>query len=224
MSKYNPTDEHMHVFDTTHVKADGRTTYNFCAGPCVLPKAVLDLAAKEMWNYRGSGQSVMELAHRQDEFRYISIMTKREIRKFLKVPDNFVIMLQQGGATMQYTSIVKNLINLKPHGKGMTMRTGMWSNQNLDELSRHCKPVVICDNVTDNDCTKMVDPSKWNIDPEASFTCICTNETVNGFEQSFERFPFHLFPKDMVFCCDMSSNIGTCNVPWEKLGVVYMGA
>jgi phosphoserine aminotransferase len=55
-------------------------------------------------------------------------MTKREIKKFLRVPDNFVVMMQQGGATQQYTSVVKNLINLKPHKKAMIMRQGMWSN------------------------------------------------------------------------------------------------
>jgi phosphoserine aminotransferase len=99
MSKYNPTNPFMHEFDTSHKISDGRDAYNFSAGPCVLPKAVLDLAAKEMLNYRNSGQSVMELSHRQDEFRYISIQTKRELRKFLKVPDNFRIILQQGGAT-----------------------------------------------------------------------------------------------------------------------------
>jgi phosphoserine aminotransferase len=27
-------------------------------------------------------------------------MTKKEIRKLLKVPDNFKVLLQQGGATM----------------------------------------------------------------------------------------------------------------------------
>lgn len=80
-----------------------------------------------MTNYRGSGQSVLELSHRQDEFRYISQMTKKEVRKFLKVPDNFVVMLQQGGATMQYTAIVKNLIGLKPARKGMQLKTGLWS-------------------------------------------------------------------------------------------------
>lgn len=73
MSKYNPTEKNMHTFNTDHVIADNRGCYNFCAGPCVLPKAVLDIAQKEMFDYRGSGQSVMELAHRQDEFRYISI-------------------------------------------------------------------------------------------------------------------------------------------------------
>ena len=84
----------MQSFEIKHVIADGREAYNFSAGPCVLPRAVLQKCAEEMYNYRGTGQSVMELSHKQDEFRYISTMTKNEIRKFLKVPDNFRIMLQ----------------------------------------------------------------------------------------------------------------------------------
>ena len=100
MTKYNVEDwsitkgvTDMDQFETSHTHADQREVYNFCAGPCVLPKAVLDRAAKEMTNYRGSGQSVLELSHRQDEFRYISQMTKKEIRKFLQVPDNFKVLL-----------------------------------------------------------------------------------------------------------------------------------
>ena len=80
-----------------------------------------------MFNYRGSGQSVLELNHRQDEFRYISQMTKKEIRKLLKVPDNFKVLLKQGGATMQYTAIVKNLIGRKPNRIANVMITGFWS-------------------------------------------------------------------------------------------------
>jgi len=82
----------MEVFSPIQIE-DDREVYNFSAGPCCLPKAVLAKAAEEMFNYRGCGQSVLELSHRQDEFRYISIMTKREIRKFLEVPDNFRILL-----------------------------------------------------------------------------------------------------------------------------------
>jgi hypothetical protein len=54
----------MQTFNVNHVIADGRDIYNFSAGPCVLPKAVLEKSAEEMLNYRGSGQSVMELSHR----------------------------------------------------------------------------------------------------------------------------------------------------------------
>ncbi len=44
-----------------------------------------------MFNFMGTGQSVLELTHRQDEFRHISVQCKKEIRKFLRIPDNFVI-------------------------------------------------------------------------------------------------------------------------------------
>jgi phosphoserine aminotransferase len=38
--------------------------YNFSAGPSMLPLPVLEQAAAEMTNYRGSGMSVMEMSHR----------------------------------------------------------------------------------------------------------------------------------------------------------------
>ena len=44
------------------------------------------------------------------------------------------------------------------------------------------------------------------------------------FEFDFETFPWHLIPKDMPVVCDMSSNIGTKNVPYDKLAMIYMGA
>jgi len=44
MSSYNPTDEFTYVFDNKNKFEDGRTIYNFCAGPCVLPRAVLEVA------------------------------------------------------------------------------------------------------------------------------------------------------------------------------------
>ena len=38
--------------------------YNFSAGPAVLPESVLQEAAAEMLDYRGTGMSVMEMSHR----------------------------------------------------------------------------------------------------------------------------------------------------------------
>lgn len=169
---------------------------------------------------------MFELSHRQDEFRHISIMTKKEIKKFLNVPDNFRVLLQQGGATMQYTAIVKNLIGLKPKRSCMLMRTGMWSVQNVDEMRKHVpsdKITLVTDCVSEHDCTAVSDPSQWKIDKDASFFCMCTNETVNGIEFPFETFPFDKFPKDCPIICDMSSNIGTNVIPWDKIGMVYAG-
>ena len=123
-------------------------------------------------------------------------MTKNGARKFLKVPDNFRILLQQGGATMQYTAIVKNLAGRKPGRIANLLVTGMWSNQNLNEMVKHCNVNVVANNITDNDCTRMVPADQWNINPDASFFYFCSNETVNGFEFDFDTFPFHLIPDD----------------------------
>jgi phosphoserine aminotransferase len=120
--------------------ADGKLAYNFSAGPCILPRAVLDKCAEDMLNYRGSKQSVMELSHRKEDFIFISDQTKLEIRRFLNVPDNYRIMLNQGGATMQYTAVAKNLIGLKPKRKAMYFTTGLWSNFCITEARKFIKP------------------------------------------------------------------------------------
>jgi phosphoserine aminotransferase len=91
-------------------------------------------------------------------------------------------------------------------------------------MSKFCKVCVVADNSKDNDCTRMVDPANWKIDPEGSFFYFCSNETVNGFEIDYDTFPWHLIPKDMPVICDMSSNIGTRTVPWDKVSMVFMGA
>ena len=70
----------------------------------------------------------------------------------------------------------------------------------------------------------MQDPATWNIDKEASFLHITVNETVNGFEITEDNFPWHLFPSDMCIVGDMSSNIGTKPINWNRYSVVYAGA
>ena len=71
----------------------------------------------------------------------------------------------------------------------------------------------------------MTDPSTWKIDPEASFIHICLNETVHGLEITQNpNFPWHLIPKDVVVVGDVSSNVGTFNIDWDRFGVIYAGA
>ena len=42
--------------------------YNFSAGPSMLPESVLKTAAAEMLDYKGTGESVMEMSHRSKEY------------------------------------------------------------------------------------------------------------------------------------------------------------
>lgn len=127
-------------FEMSTDAMEGKLTYNFSPGPCILPRAVLDKAADAVVDYKGSGQSIMELSHRSKWFLDVSEGGKDELRKFLNVPDTHTIMFNQGGATSCYTGIVKNLLGLKPQKKAMYLTTGLWSEQCLAEARKHIPP------------------------------------------------------------------------------------
>lgn len=102
--------------------------------------------------------------------------------------------------------------------------SGFLSLECLTEIQKHVKVNVVADFVKSTKCARTIPESNWKIDREGSFFSFCHNETVNGILLDFANFPFHLVPKDMPICVDMTSSIGTCDVPWDKLGVVYMSA
>ena len=73
--------------------------YNFCAGPCVLPQEVFLQLRDQMMSYKGTGLSVMELSHRSKEFTEITSQLLHDMREFLEVPNNYKVLLFQGGAS-----------------------------------------------------------------------------------------------------------------------------
>jgi len=109
----------------------------------------------------------------------------------------------------------------------MFMTTGLWSTQCITEARKFISPEKLIEvtNLSVNNFTKMTDPSTWNIDPEASFIHICMNETVHGIEIAQNpNFPWHLIPEDVVCVGDLSSNMGTYQIDWDRFGVIYAGA
>ena len=55
--------------------------YNFSAGPSMLPLSVIETVAKELPNYEGGGESVMEMSHRSKAVSYTHLdVYKRQIR------------------------------------------------------------------------------------------------------------------------------------------------
>ena len=60
--------------------------YNFSAGPSMLPEAVLKKAAEEMLDYKGSGQSVMEMSHRSASTKRSYIRLRLYSTKSWKFP------------------------------------------------------------------------------------------------------------------------------------------
>ena len=85
-------------------------TFNFSAGPAMMPEPVLEEIRDEMMNYRGSGMCVMEMSHRSPVFQQIIDEAEQDLRDLMGIPDNYKVLFIQGGATLQFSMIPMNLI------------------------------------------------------------------------------------------------------------------
>ena len=106
--------------------------YNFSAGPAILPEEVLLEAQKELYSYKGSGMSVMEMSHRSKTYDEIFTSAAEDVRKLLDITDNYTILFLQGGATLQFSMVPLNLMTT---GKADYIVTGSWAKKAVKEQS-----------------------------------------------------------------------------------------
>ena len=106
-------------------------TYNFSAGPAMMPEEVLEEIAAEMMNYRGSGMCVMEMSHRSAVFQQIRDEAESNLRKLMQIPDNYKVLFVQGGGTVQFAMVPMNLMK---NGVACYIETGAWSKKAIADL------------------------------------------------------------------------------------------
>ena len=105
-------------------------TYNFSAGPAMMPEPVLEEIRDEMMNYRGSGMCVREMSHRSKVFQQIIDEAEADLRDLMGIPDNYKVLFIQGGATLQFAAVPWNLMK---NGKAVCVGTGAWSKKAIAE-------------------------------------------------------------------------------------------
>jgi len=189
--------------------------FNFSAGPSVLPLPVLEQAAAEMTNYRGSGMSVMEMSHRSKVYLNIFEETKSDLKRILGVPDTHEILFMQGGATLQFSTVPLNLIGIT--GKADYAVTGNFSSLAAKEAKKYGEVNIAC-NSEDRNHTYIPQQSQLNISPDASYFHYCSNNTIYGTEWTY-------VPQTggVPLVCDMSSDIMSVPVDVSKFGLIYAG-
>lgn len=193
-----------------------RDTFNFSAGPAVLPEEVLRQVAEEMLDWQGSGQSVMEMSHRGKEYMGIHAQAEADLRELLAIPSNYKVLFLQGGATLQFAMIPMNLLR----GRSSTdyVHTGEWSKKAIKEAKLFSK-VNIAASAEDRKFTYVPAPATWQLDPQAAYVHICSNETIGGVEYDFVPDT-----GDVPLVADMSSNILSRPVDVSRFGLIYCGA
>ncbi|MFO1196251.1 MAG: 3-phosphoserine/phosphohydroxythreonine transaminase [Burkholderiaceae bacterium] len=193
-----------------------RTTFNFSAGPAVLPEEVLQQAAAEMLDWHGSGQSVMEMSHRGKEYMAIHAQAEADLRELMGVPSNYKVLFLQGGATLQFAMIPMNLMRGKASAD--YVNTGEWSKKAIKEAKLFGK-VNVAASAEDRNFTYVPARANWKLDPNAAYVHICSNETIGGVE-------FNWVPDtgEVPLVADVSSTFMSRPVEVSKYGVIYGGA
>ena len=86
----------------------------------MLPLPVIEDVAANLANYKGCGESVMEMSHRSAEFKAILADAEQNLRDIMNIPDNYKVMFIQGGGTLQFAMVPLNL--LRKSGKADYVR------------------------------------------------------------------------------------------------------
>lgn len=179
------------------------TIYNFSAGPAVLPKPVLEQAQREMLDYQGSGMSVLEMSHRSKEFDNIIKEAEQLLRELMAIPDNYKVMFLQGGASTQFTMLP---LNLAKGRKAYYLVGGSWGKKAYAEAVKLSKTVpfepLLLASSEDTVYDHIPTFDSKDIDPEAAYVHITTNNTIEG--TSIYDLPD---TNGVPIVADMSSNI-----------------
>ena len=189
--------------------------YNFSAGPAVLPEPVLQEAAAEMLDYRGTGMSVMEMSHRSKAYQAIIDAAEADLRTLMGIPENYKVLFVQGGASQQFAMVPMNLMKNKVADY---IITGQWAKKAWQEAKLYGQANAIASSA-DKTFSYIPDCRDLPISPDADYVYICENNTIYGTK-------FHELPntrgKDLV--ADVSSCFLSEPVDVTKYAMLYGGA
>lgn len=162
--------------------------------------------------------SVMEMSHRGRDFISICDEAEADIRELLEVPAGFSVLFMQGGGIGQNAAVP---LNLSRGQAADYVVTGNWSARSVAEAQKYCPARIAAQ--SEPSFTSLPSPESWQLNPDAAYVHVCTNETVNGVEM-------HVLPDLKVMgspaplVMDFSSHMASRPVDWSKVALAYGGA
>ena len=190
--------------------------FNFSAGPSMLPLDVMEDVAANLTNYKGTGQSVMEMSHRSKEYQAIIDQAEADLRSLMNIPDNYKVMFLQGGATLQFAMVPLNLFTKSKTADYII--TGTWAKKAAAEARKFGEVNVVASS-EESTFSYIPKVTKDMFSPDADYVHITLNNTIYGTH--YEYIPD---TGDVPLVADMSSCILSEEVDVTKFGLIYAGA
>lgn len=179
----------------------------------MLPDAVRAQIAADWAQAVRDGHGIAEISHRGAEFTALKARCEERLRGLLGLGQQHHVVFMQGGANMQFVLLPMNF------GAGRYVLTGHWGEQALIEAQKQhadCRCWLraaadgrLHDAVAETDSTKF------------AYTHITSNETIHGIQ--LRSMPSRL-QQGTALVADMSSDIGSHPVEYDRFGLVYAGA
>ena len=189
--------------------------YNFSAGPGVLPEPVLEEAAREMMDYRGTGMSVMEMSHRSKPYQRIIDEAEADLRTLMGIPDNYKVLFLQGGASQQFAMVPMNLMRNRVADY---IITGQFSKKAWKEAQLFGQANAVASSA-DRNFTYIPDCSDLPIGENSDYVYICENNTI--YCTKFKTLPN---TKGKPLVSDISSCFLSEPLRVTDYGMLYGGA
>ncbi|MBQ4832371.1 3-phosphoserine/phosphohydroxythreonine transaminase [Pseudoalteromonas sp. MMG010] len=191
--------------------------YNFCAGPAMLPPAVMKKAQQEFLDWQDLGVSVMEISHRSSDFLALTEKCEASLRRLMNISDEFEVLFMHGGGRGQFAAVPLNLH--LDNKTAVYCENGVWSKSATTEAQKFTDATSINVRNDSEDEFSIAPVNEWKLPKDASYIHYCPNETVDGLE--IFDVPSH---PTAPIVADMSSTILSREIDVNKFDLIYAGA
>ena len=185
--------------------------YNFGAGPCILPREVIEKTASAILDFNGIGLSIAEISHRSKDFQPVMDEAMALVKEILNVPEGYSVLFLGGGASLEFCMIPFNFL-VKKAGY---LNTGVWAKKAMKEAKLFGEVVEVASSADEN-YTYL--PKNFDVPTDLDYLHVTTNNTIYGTE----------YHKDLDVSVrmigDMSSDIFSRPVDVSKYDCIYGGA
>lgn len=194
---------------------EANRVYNFNPGPAMLPLEVLKEAQAEFLNFAGSGESILEISHRNKAYDEVHNQAKATIKNLMGLGDDYEVLFIQGGASLQFDMIPMNFASAEK--KGNYILSGSFAEKAYKEAAL-LGVGHIAGSSKETGYHHVPTQDEFQLSSDAAYLHVCYNNTIYGTE-------YHYVPEtgNVPLIADMSSDMLSRPVDFSKFSLIYAG-
>lgn len=187
--------------------------HNFNAGPSILPREVFEEASRAILNFNDTGLSILEIGHRTPVFESVLNEAVDLMKELMGLDSNKEVLFLHGGASTQFFQVPMNF--LSKDAKAAYLDCGIWGTKAIKEAKQFGQVEVVA---SSKDKNYSYIPANFSVPDDVNYFHYTTNNTVEGTQM-------HHVPEVAVpLIADMSSDILSCSMDFNKFSFIYAGA